>query len=141
MRTGAFLVNTARGGLINEVDLAAALRDGKIRSAALDVHENEPDSVMQGPLKDAPNLICTPHTAFYSDSSCTELREMAAAEVRRAITGGIPEGLRNCVNREYFMGNGTTGGGGSGFPDPLNGGYYAGAPGGGGPGSAPHSAG
>lgn len=56
-----------------------------------------------GPLKDAPNLLCTPHAAFYSDASCTELREMAASEIRRAIVGRIPDCLRNCVNKEYFL--------------------------------------
>lgn len=74
MRPGAFLVNTARGGLVDEAALASALREGRIRSAALDVHENEPYNVLAGPLKDAPNLICTPHAAFYSEASCTELR-------------------------------------------------------------------
>jgi len=126
MRPGAFLVNTARGGLVDESALASALREGRIRSAALDVHENEPFNVFQGPLKDAPNLICTPHAAFYSDASCTELREMAASEIRRAIVGRIPDSLRNCVNKEYFMG-GSTGTGGSGVPDGLNGSYYAAA--------------
>lgn len=58
------------------------------------------------PLQDAPNLICTPHAAWYSDASSTELREMAATEIRRAIVGRIPDGLRNCVNKEYFMGGG-----------------------------------
>lgn len=73
MRPGAFLVNTARGGLVDDDALAAALKQGRIRAAALDVHENEPYNVFQGPLKDAPNLLCTPHAAFYSDASCTEL--------------------------------------------------------------------
>jgi C-terminal binding protein len=54
-------------------------------------------------LKDAPNLLCTPHAAFYSEAATTELREMAASEIRRAIIGNIPECLRNCVNKEYFM--------------------------------------
>ena len=47
-------------------------------------------------------MICTPHAAFYSDQSMTELREMAAGEIRRAIVGRIPDSLRNCVNKEYF---------------------------------------
>ena len=51
------------------------------------------------PLKDAPNLIVTPHAAFYSEAAAIELREMAASEVRRAIVGRIPETLRNCVNK------------------------------------------
>ncbi|CAG0920306.1 unnamed protein product [Notodromas monacha] len=58
-----------------------------------------------GPLKDATNLICTPHAAFYSDAAVSELREMAATEVRRAIIGRIPDSLRNCVNKEYFGGS------------------------------------
>lgn len=57
----------------------------------------------QGALKDAPNLICTPHAAFFSEASAQELREMAATEIRRAIIGNIPDVLRNCVNKEYFM--------------------------------------
>ena len=51
------------------------------------------------PLKDAPNLIVTPHAAFYSEAAAIELREMAASEVRRAIVGRIPDTLRNCVNK------------------------------------------
>lgn len=79
-----------------------------------------------GPLKDAPNLLCTPHAAFYSDASCTELREMAASEIRRAIVGRIPDCLRNCVNKEYFPSGGV--GVGVGYPvgagEGMNGGYY-----------------
>lgn len=125
MRPGAFLVNTARGGLVDESALAQALKDGRIRAAALDVHDNEPYNVFQGsiinlvtitgsvtwtvccytlvegPLKEVPNLICTPHAAFYSDVASTELREMAAGEIRRAIVGRIPDSLRNCVNKVF----------------------------------------
>lgn len=126
MRPGAFLVNTARGGLVDDDALATALKQGRIRAAALDVHENEPYNVFSGSLKEAPNLLCTPHAAFYSDASATELREMAASEIRRAIMGRIPECLRNCVNKEYFL----TGGAGPGYPEGtvspagVNGGYY-----------------
>ncbi|PVD31057.1 hypothetical protein C0Q70_10334 [Pomacea canaliculata] len=102
MRPGAFLINTARGGLVDEHALAAALKDGRIRAAALDVQENEPFSLATSPLKDCPNLLITPHSAFYSEQSVSELREMAAGEVRRAILGRIPDSLRNCVNKEYF---------------------------------------
>uniref|UniRef100_A0A8C7IH88 C-terminal-binding protein 2 n=1 Tax=Oncorhynchus kisutch TaxID=8019 RepID=A0A8C7IH88_ONCKI len=87
MRQGAFLVNSARGGLVDEKALAQALKEGRIRGAALDVHESEPFSFTQGPLKDAPNLICTPHTAWYSEQASLEMREAAATEIRRAVTG------------------------------------------------------
>ncbi|XP_028279960.1 C-terminal-binding protein 2-like isoform X2 [Parambassis ranga] len=103
MRQGAFLVNSARGGLVDEKALAQALKEGRIRGAALDVHESEPFGFSQGPLKDAPNLICTPHTAWYSEQASLEMREAAATEIRRAITGRIPDSLRNCVNKEFFI--------------------------------------
>ncbi|XP_078420964.1 uncharacterized protein LOC144694436 isoform X2 [Cetorhinus maximus] len=103
MRQGAFLVNTARGGLVDEKALAQGLKEGRIRGAALDVHESEPFSFTQGPLKDAPNLICTPHTSWYSEQASLEMREAAATEIRRAITGRIPDSLRNCVNKDYFV--------------------------------------
>jgi hypothetical protein len=109
MRNGAFLVNTASGGLIDEAALAQALKDGRIKGAALDVHEHEPYNQFHGPLKDAPNLICTPNTAFYSDQSSQELREMAAQEVRRGLLQKMPESLKNCVNKEYLMSNNLNG--------------------------------
>jgi C-terminal binding protein len=120
MRPGAFLVNVSRGGLIDESALATALKDNRIRGAALDVLENEPynlaagkissDNSFQishsimfvGPLKDAPNLICTPRTAWYSEASSQEIRENAAHEVRRGLTGKMPGSLRYCVNRDYL---------------------------------------
>lgn len=129
MRPGAFLVNTARGGLVDEHALAAALKDGRVRAAALDVHENEPFVLAQSPLKDCPNLICTPHSSFYSEQSLTELREMAAGEIRRAVVGRIPDSLRNCVNKEYFTNGKTAAPGGMryafpSYPENMNGGGY-----------------
>lgn len=130
---GAFLVNTARGNLIDEAALAAALKDNRIRAAALDVHESEPHNLMtsNSPLRDAPNLIVTPHAAFYSDASAIELREMAASEIRRAILGKIPDNCRNCVNKEYFSST-SSGATYSGAPENSNpvgllqNGYYPG---------------
>jgi len=127
MRPGAFLVNTARGGLVDEEALAAALKDGRIRAAAIDVHQNEPYNIFAGPLKDVKNsIIATPHAAYYSEASFGELREMAATEIRRAIVG---HSLRNCVNKEYLKlasyGDGLNGAGAPGLPAPgAPGSYY-----------------
>ncbi|KAL6062662.1 C-terminal-binding protein 2 [Balamuthia mandrillaris] len=95
---GIFLVNTARGGLIEEAALLAALKDGRVRGAALDVLEEEP--YVDGHLKDVPNLIITPHTAFYSDEAFVEMRTKAALEVKRVLTG--ESGPRNCVNKQFL---------------------------------------
>lgn len=68
-------------------------------------------------------MICTPHAAWYSDASSTELREMAASEIRRAIVGRIPDSLRNCVNKEYFVSSGygesMNGAGGYNYTGPI----------------------
>ncbi|OAF65729.1 hypothetical protein A3Q56_06556 [Intoshia linei] len=102
MRHGVFIVNVGRGGLIDEVALSNALIDGRIQGAALDVHQKEPFVLAESSLAEAPNLICTPHSAFYSEKSIHELRTAAANEIRRAIMGRIPDCLRNCVNKHLL---------------------------------------
>ena len=86
------------------------------------MHESEPHNLMAStsPLRDAPNLIVTPHAAFYSDASSIELREMAATEIRRAILNRIPDGLRNCVNKEYFSSASYPGATGPGNSEPVS---------------------
>jgi hypothetical protein len=59
--------------------------------------------ILKGALKDAPNLLVTPRTAFYSETSCREMREMAAQEVRRGLLNKLPGSLRNCVNKELIL--------------------------------------
>uniref|UniRef100_A0A1I7ZUS1 THAP-type domain-containing protein n=1 Tax=Steinernema glaseri TaxID=37863 RepID=A0A1I7ZUS1_9BILA len=112
VKNGAFLVNTSRGGLIQEQVLADALRTGAIRGAALDVHDTEPFEInnmmtaslyKSAGLATAPNVIHTPHAAWYSEESCSELRKSAAKEVRRAIVGRFPQDLTNCVNKEQLI--------------------------------------
>lgn len=103
MQTGASLVNTAQAGLVDEFALASALKEGKLKAAAIDLFTNEAFNPLSGPLKDAPNLMITPHTAFYSSHSSREMREMAAQEVRRGLLNKMPGSLRNCVNKHTMQ--------------------------------------
>ena len=102
IKNSCFLVNTAQAGLIDENSLAQALKDGKLKAAAIDHFESDAFNPLNGSLKDAPNLIVTPHTAFYSDQSSKEMRELAAQEVRRGLLNKMPNSLRNCVNKEFL---------------------------------------
>jgi D-3-phosphoglycerate dehydrogenase len=93
MRPGAMLINTARGPLVDESALLAALDSGHLAGAALDVVEREPLSNER--LRQHPNVLLTPHTAFYSVEGYTELRTKTAEEIRRILLGEPP---RNAVN-------------------------------------------
>ena len=110
MKAGAMLVNTANASLVDDVALANALKSGQLKGAALDAFQIESFHPVNGPLKDAPNLMVTPHAAFYSDVSSREMREMAAQEVRRGLISKAPFALRNCVNRDLVGGLGGSNG-------------------------------
>ena len=101
-KQGAFLINVARGPLVHEAALAKALKEGWIGGAALDVHEEEPFSFQRSPLKDAPNLICTPHIAWYSKEAFADLRSTSIKLVRHVLAGSELTNLPHCVNKEHL---------------------------------------
>jgi D-3-phosphoglycerate dehydrogenase len=98
MKTGACLINTSRGKLIDEKALAEALKNGKLAGAALDVLSSEPPE-KDNPLVGLPNIIITPHSSFFSNESFIELKEKAARNLVEVLTG-LP--ARYCLNREVL---------------------------------------
>jgi D-3-phosphoglycerate dehydrogenase/C-terminal binding protein len=99
---GAYLINTARGGLVNTAAVAEAIAGGHLAGAALDVLEQEPP--LDDPLVEAwqdpqhpahHRVIINPHAAFYSEEGFAEIREKSAHACRRALKG---KPLRNVVN-------------------------------------------
>jgi D-3-phosphoglycerate dehydrogenase len=97
MKPSASLINTARGPIVDEVALVAALDGKQIAGAALDVMENEPPN--GSPLLGRENIILTPHTSFYSEESLVDLQIKASEEVVRVLSGESP---RNPVNPEVM---------------------------------------
>ena len=89
MQSHAMIVNSARGQLIVEDDLAAALTKGVIAGAALDVFHVEP-LPSDSPLRSAPNLLLTPHAAWYSEAAIHRLQELVAEDITRALRGEGP---------------------------------------------------
>ncbi|HAL2271776.1 TPA: C-terminal binding protein [Escherichia coli] len=89
MKPSAVLVNTSRGGLIDEQALINALLQQRIFAAGLDVFESEPLSA-KSPLLQMDNTLCTDHTAWFTEESVVELQSKAAHEVRRAFEGEHP---------------------------------------------------
>jgi D-3-phosphoglycerate dehydrogenase len=86
MKNTAYLINTARGGIIDERALDRALAEGKIGGAAVDVVENEP-MPPGATLFRHQNFLCTPHMAWYSEESALELKRKAAEEAVRFARG------------------------------------------------------
>ena len=93
MKKGVRIVNAARGELINEADLAAAIQSGHVAGAALDVFAEEPPK--NCPLIGLPNVITTPHVAGSTAEAQEELGTQVAVQIRDYLTEGI---IRNAVN-------------------------------------------
>jgi D-3-phosphoglycerate dehydrogenase len=105
MKPSAYLVNTARGGVVDPEAILQALREKWIAGAALDVQEVEP---MPGghPLAGLDNVILAPHAGWYSEGSIVELKRKVATSVRRALEGQIPAAVANpeVLNRAPWAG-------------------------------------
>jgi D-3-phosphoglycerate dehydrogenase len=100
MKKGAFLVNVARGGVVDEADLVAALESGHLAGAALDVFESEP-LPSDSPLRGAPNLVLTPHLG----ASTAEAQELVATEIAEGVRAALAEGdLSRALNAPAISG-------------------------------------
>ncbi|MEV0311331.1 C-terminal binding protein [Nonomuraea fuscirosea] len=99
MKPSAILINTARGPIVEDAALYQALTEGWIAGAALDDLEEEPakqrDWRPHNPLFSLPNVIVTPHAAYYSEQAVTTVRRIAAEEAVRVLTG---QNARSPVN-------------------------------------------
>lgn len=98
MKPTAIVVNTARGGIIEESALIQALKQGIIAGAGVDVFEQEPVSE-DHPLLKMENVIATPHSAWYSETAISSLQRKVAEEVVNILQGNKPF---HCVNQKNF---------------------------------------
>jgi D-3-phosphoglycerate dehydrogenase len=94
MKPSAFLVNTARGALVDQDALVTALREGWIAGAGLDVLATEPPDPAD-PLLALDNAIVTPHASFYSEEATADLQERGATNVREVLSGRVPDTVVN----------------------------------------------
>ena len=93
MKRGVFVVNTARGAVINEGDLVNALRDGQVSGAALDVFDNEPN--INPELVAMENVILTPHIASATIEAREKMGQQAVDSILKVLNGEQPENLVN----------------------------------------------
>jgi D-3-phosphoglycerate dehydrogenase len=98
MKSSTILINTARGPLIDEAALIAALTTGRIACAGLDVFLSEPLQA-DSPLRRLENVTLTDHAAWYSEESQVQLKTSAAKNVARVLSGEPP---LSCVNPQVL---------------------------------------
>lgn len=95
MKSKPVIINTSRGGVIDEGALLDALNTGKIHSAGIDVFEDEPITHKQTELVSHPRIICTGHYAWYSDKASVELQRRAALNLLNLLIGNPVEDSLN----------------------------------------------
>jgi lactate dehydrogenase-like 2-hydroxyacid dehydrogenase len=95
LKPTAYVVNTARGAIIKKAAILAALREGRLAGAGLDVVEDEPLEIAEEAA--APNLIVTCHAAFFSRESKREMRATSARIARSAVLGEPLENTRQVI--------------------------------------------
>ena len=100
IKPGLVLVNTSRGGLVDLAALEAALDDGRIAAVGLDVLDDEPQPDLTRALFQRPNVLLTPHLAWYSIELRRALALQAAEEAYRYISGERPLNIVNPEARE-----------------------------------------
>jgi len=89
MKDGVIIVNTARGELIEEEELARQVREGKVRAVGLDVAEEEPIP-RDNPLLEEENVFITPHVGSYTDYSLEKMDSKMVEDVERVVRGKVP---------------------------------------------------
>jgi D-3-phosphoglycerate dehydrogenase len=94
MKPTAYFINTARGTLVDEADLVAALENRVIAGAAIDVYAKEPCPA-DSPLRSAPNCVLTPHNAFNALESTIEMSRQSAQSVLDLMQGRLPDNICN----------------------------------------------
>jgi len=87
MKDGVILINTARGKHVNEADLAAALKSGKVRYAALDVYQSEPPT--GSPLLDCDNVLLTPHLGASTEENMARIGEIIEQQIGDFVAGKL----------------------------------------------------
>jgi phosphoglycerate dehydrogenase-like enzyme len=93
MKPGAYLINTARGPVVEEEALVQALRSRQIAGAALDVFPDEPHIGVG--LREAPNVVLTPHMGGSANEALERMMELALQNVTQVLGGGAPVGRVN----------------------------------------------